>query len=539
MNRGETRASPPTLYRSGRVYAPEVPGATAVVVHNRLVTYVGNDAGARAFASGAPEVDLAGRWLTPAFVDAHVHSVQTGQVLDGLDLGGIGDRESALAALATYVRRRPERRVVIGSGWDERSWPDPRPPTRLELDRAGNGRLVYLARVDVHSAVASSALLDRVPAVDALPGWGGAGLVSREAHHACRRALAGLFTDAERRTAARAALIRAAEVGIGTVHELGGPHLGPVEDLVRVREVGAELGVEVVAYWGELAGADALAGARFVGAAGLAGDLCIDGSLGSRTAALTAPYADAPYAGSANADVLDADSASSGVRYLDADQITEHIVACTGAGLQAGFHCIGDDAVAAAVSGLRAAASRVGPHAIRARRHRLEHVEMLAEPDMDTLAELGVVASMQPAFDRAWGGPGRLYEARLGPARATAMNRLGTLHRRGVRLAFGSDSPVTPLAGWETVRAAVQHSCPGERLAPAAAFAAATRGGHAAAGDDQTGTIRVGARARLAIWEVEESGVDPNGLPDLRPGWLLPRCRGLVTRRQTARSRFL
>ena len=68
---------------------------------------------------------------------------------------------------------------------------------------------------------------------------------------------------------------------------------------------------------------------------------------------------------------------------------------------------------------------------------------MISEADTATLAEVGVVASMQPAFDAAWGSPGELYEQRLGPTRARAMNRLGTLQRSGVPLAFGTDSPVT------------------------------------------------------------------------------------------------
>lgn len=507
-------AASPTIYRNGRLYAPESPGATALVLHRGLIHFVGSDDQARAVASGAPEVDLGGRLVTPAFVDAHVHCVQAGQVLTGLDLTGCRDRGEVLAAVAGHVRARPEAGVVIGHGWDEGRWPDPRPPTRLELDRAGAGRRVYLARVDVHSAVASTALLDRVPRIGQAAGFAPTGLLTREAHHACRTALAALFTDGDRRAAARAALARAASVGIGTVHELGGPHLGPLEDLVRVREVGAEFGIQVTTYWGELASPAAVERARFVGAAGLAGDLCIDGALGSRTAALLEPYADL--------------STSRGVRYLSDDEITGHLVACTRAGLQAGFHCIGDDAVAAAVTGLRRAARAVGAPALRARRHRLEHVEMLAEPDLDPLAELGVVASMQPAFDAAWGGPGELYEQRLGEVRAAGMNRLGTLHRRGVRLAFGSDAPVTPLAGWATVRAATAHTRASERMPTAAAFAAATRGGHAATGDDQTGTLRAGSRALIAVWDgARPDPANPLGLPPLHDP-AAPHCVALI-----------
>ena len=244
-------------------------------------------------------------------------------------------------------------------------------------------------------------------------------------------------------------------------------------------------------YWGELATEPTIEWAQRAGVAGLAGDLCIDGAIGSRTASLREPYADAE---------------TCGARYLSEQQIADHVIACTRAGLQAGFHCIGDDAVAAAVSGLRRAAATLGVRRIRAARHRLEHVEMISDADIATLAELGVVASMQPAFDAAWGRPGELYEQRLGPNRAQAMNRLGTLERAGVPLAFGTDAPVTPLAGWATVRAAVQHWQPSERLSVASAFDAATRGAHWAAFADNAGTIRVGAVASLAVWDVDGRG---------------------------------
>lgn len=476
------------------------------------IAYVGDDERARSLApEGAVVVDLGGRLVTPAFVDAHLHTIQVGQVADGLDLHGVRSRADVLEAVAHYVRRRPGKPIVVGQGWDERGWPDPTPPTRAELDRAAPGVAVYLARVDVHSALVSTTLLERLPDVSALAGFDPDGWLSRDAHHRCRGQMDSLFTDAERRTAARTALSAAARCGVAAVHELGGPHLGPIADLARVREVGAELGVRVVAYWGELADTDGevLARARDAGAVGLAGDLCVDGAVGSHTAALREPYADA---------------SGHGVRYLDDDQVTAHLVACTRAGVQGGFHCIGDDAVSAAVTGLRRTAALLGADAVRAARHRLEHLEMVDPADLATLAELGVVASVQPAFDAAWGGPGELYEQRLGK-RAAGMNPLGDLHRAGVPLAFGTDAPVTPLAGWETVRAAVRHWRPDQRLDVAVAFEAAARGAHQAARDDASGLIMRGARADLAVWDVDAELVDEaSGLPRLEPEDPLPGC---------------
>jgi len=265
----------------------------------------------------------------------------------------------------------------------------------------------------------------------------------------------------------------------------------------------------VVTYWGQLATPESLERARAVGAAGLAGDLCVDGALGSHTAALREPYADA---------------ATRGVRYLTDEEITAHLLACTRAGVQAGFHCIGDDAVAGVVEGLRRTAAQLGPAAVRAARHRLEHLEMVEQNQLATLAGLGVVASVQPGFDAAWGGAGELYAVRLGH-RATTMNPFGDLHRAGVTLAFGTDAPVTPLAGWASVRAAVQHHRPDQRLDLTVAFRAATRGGHQAAGTEGAGSLAVGAPAELAVWDVDPGLLEPvSGLPRLEPGDPLPSC---------------
>lgn len=504
--------STPTVWLNGRLHAPAVPGASAYVTQGGRIVYVGHDDGARSFASGAREVDLQDRFVTPAFVDAHVHTIQTGQVMAGLDLGGATSRDAVLEAVAGYVAEHGPEVVVVGQGWDERHWADPRPPLRTELDNAGAGAVVYLARVDVHSAIVSTALLDRLPGVADEAGFDADGWVTQEAHHRCRRQVDSLFSDAQRRGFAATALARAASAGIATIHELGGPHLGPFEDLGRVTDAGADLGLAVITYWGEQADDTVLADTAAAGVRGLAGDLCVDGAIGSRTASMIECYADHD---------------GYGVRYLDADQIIDHLVRCTRAGVQAGFHCIGDDAVAATVEGLRRTASLLGASAVRAVRHRLEHLEMVSPTDMATLAELGVAASMQPGFDAAWGGPGELYEQRLGLTRAALMNRVAALHRAGVPLAFGSDSPVTPLAGWETVRAAVNHWQPDERLDVATAFDAATRSAARAGLEDDLGLIAVGQQARLAVWddsELRDRSMDDRDLPDLTGGVAPPRC---------------
>ncbi len=107
---------------------------------------------------------------------------------------------------------------------------------------------------------------------------------------------------------------------------------------------------------------------------------------------------------------------------------------------------------------------------------------------------------MQPAFDALWGGDRGLYTDRLGAQRSLASNPFARLAAAGMPLAFGSDAPVTPLAPWEGVRAAVHHHAPGSRVDAATAFAAHTAGGWAAA-HRPGGTLTPGAPAHLAVWD--------------------------------------
>ncbi|KJK58912.1 amidohydrolase [Saccharothrix sp. ST-888] len=536
------RTNRTVLLRGGAVYSPADPFATAMLVEGEHIAWVGSDGAAQAYAESADEVvELAGALVTPAFVDAHVHATSTGLALTGLDLTGCPSLAEALERISAFTRSADGagaagRGVLIGHGWDESGWPEGRPPTLAELDTAAGGAALYLSRTDVHSALASTALRELTRDLAGLPGHHPTEALTREAHHAVRQAALAHLTPDQRRAAQQAALRRAAELGIGSVHECAGPEISSAEDLTALLALAAEgEGPEVFGYWGELGGVET---ARRLGAVGAGGDLFVDGALGSHTACLHAPYADAEHTGTA---------------YLTADEVADHVTACTEAGLQAGFHAIGDAALAAVLDGVRAAADRLGLARVRSLRHRVEHAEALDDKMIAAFAELGLTASVQPAFDASWGGPDGMYVQRLGAERAAALNPFAALLRAGVPLAFGSDAPVTPLDPWGTVRAAAFHRTPGHRISVRAAFTAHTRGGWRALGRDQDGVLVPGAVASFAIWDVADLVVqapddrvagwstDPRsgtpGLPDLTPGVPLPTCLRTVVRGRTVHRR--
>jgi predicted amidohydrolase YtcJ len=250
-----------------------------------------------------------------------------------------------------------------------------------------------------------------------------------------------------------------------------------------------------MAYWGQLVGsvdeAHALLDSLGVPVLGLAGDLTIDGSIGSRTALLLADYDDAP--------------GHRGAAYLDAEDVGRHLAACSELRIQGGFHVIGDGGLAIALDGLRRADELAGASAVRAAGHRLEHVEMASRDDIAELAAHAVTVSAQPLFDGAWGGKGKLYSERLG-ARWEGMNPFASFASAGVPVCFGSDAPGCAQDPWASVAACLNHSTQAERISARAAFIGHTRAGWRAVRhpDPLIGQLVPGAPASFAVWEVDE-----------------------------------
>ncbi|MGH8959691.1 MAG: amidohydrolase [Jatrophihabitantaceae bacterium] len=518
-----TLCSVRTLYRNARVHSAAVPDATALLVDGEVISWIGDDASTGTDAE-VRTVDLHGAFVTPAFVDAHVHATATGLALTGLDLSGAAGLAEALSRVERAARSG-RGRPILGTGWDESAWPEGRPPSRAELDRASYGGSVYLSRVDAHSAAISSSLAVAVDGLAGLPGYAADGPLTGAAHDAVRTAAFGALGAGQIRDAQRAALEHAASLGIACVHEMAGPAISSADDLAGLLALAAEEPVaEVIGYWGELFGVDT---ALELGAIGAGGDLFCDGSLGSHTAALHEPYADRP--------------GTSGALRFSTDDVAEHILRCIRSGLQAGFHAIGDAAVDQILDAVDLVTARIGRAGGAG--HRIEHAELVRDPRR--LAASGLLASVQPGFDAAWGGADGMYARRLGPARAGQLNRFGELAAVGVPLAFGSDAPVTPLGPWAAVRAAAHPSDPDAAISVRSAFAAHTRAGWRAAGRDG-GVLAPGAVATFAIWRAGELGVDaPDervarwstdpraavpSLPDLAPGPELPTCVATILR---------
>lgn len=486
-----------TMYRNGSVYSTADPFATAMLVDGDTVAWVGTEHAAASLLDARMHVvDLAGTLITPGFVDSHVHVTETGLALESLDLSGARSIQQVLDLVASAAQTTAG--IVLGHGWDDSNWVEKRPVSLTELDRATGGREVYLARVDVHSAVVSGALALRC-GLRELSGWVDSGVVTGVAHAAARDGARRLSSAGLERIQRRA-LNHAAAQGYVALAEMAAPHVGSPVDLASLAKLTARDSEqplpEVLPYWGQAVAsaqeARELLEQLGTPVLGLAGDLNIDGSLGSHSAFLKEPYSDAPN--------------TSGQAFLTAEQVADHFAATSELGIAGGFHVIGDGAMDIAVEGLQQAGARVGLEKVRAAGHRLEHAEMLDDKAMKVLAHHAVTVSVQPVFDALWGGGSGMYAQRLGEGRASTMNPLARFYDAGVPICFGSDAPVTPLNPWASVRAALNHHTPSQRISARAAFIAHTRAGwRATAGSDpMLGQLAPGAPASFAVWDVEQ-----------------------------------
>lgn len=446
-----------------------------VVADGRIVSLRPDDAG-----PGVPRVDLGGRALYPAFADCHVHLTDTGLILGEHDFAHVRDA----ASFARRIAALPPDAFVLAGNYDESTWGDGGSASAAPLDRHLPDAIGMAVRTDGHSCVLNRKALAFV----ALPaGTSGieldadgapTGKLFLEANwRAQARVLAALPVAQKRRADKRATEI-ALRAGALHLHvQLIG--LGPRE---AYREEIAALAEAGPAKWHPKICERDPALAQSFGLPYVGGDVFLDGSIGSGTAAVFEPYRD---------------RAGCGQLAHDDAEIERYFAAAEAIGISAGVHAIGDRAIEQCIATWEKV---LGGKRSPRNRHFIEHFEIATAGQIERCARLGIFLSMQPQFDAAWGHPGGMYDVRLGAARARTMNALGSVKRAGATLVGGNDSPVCTLSPLDGMRAATAHHNADERLAVEDALLMytydAARFGHA---ERRTGRLAPGYAADFVV----------------------------------------
>ena len=388
-----------TVYTGGRIHTLEEarPLASVLAVRGRELVYVGSspaEAGAR-LSRAARRVDLGGRVVVPGLLDGHAHVVTEGLRLSMPALAGLS-RAEVLALVAREAAGRPAGEWIVGHGWNQDDWPDGAWPTLAGLDAAAPDHPVLLERVDRHSSWVNSRALAAAglhqntpdpPGGELLrdPSGGLLGVITGTAIMPVRRAQPPPGPEAVQ-AAYLAAQAEYLAHGVTGVMEAS----SRLRDLAVLRsayERGLfKMRLRAMLFSGSLDDAAYIeGGGRPVG--GLYGErfsiggvkVIADGSLGSRSAWLTADYADRP--------------GHRGGPWCGEAELRAVLGRARDHGFQAAVHVIGDAAAALVV---RVMAEVLGPEP-GDHRWRLEHFQVAAEEDRDRVLSLGLVPSIQAA----------------------------------------------------------------------------------------------------------------------------------------------
>lgn len=501
---------------NARLWSGAPLAADALLVRDGRIEAIGGSSALRARAGTALMLDAAGATVTPGLTDAHLHFVPWARARRQPDLHGVVSRAEAVERVRAALADLPDDGApLVGRGWDESEWHEA--PHRAALDAIAPTRPVVLHRHDFHALWVNSAALLAAGLDRTSPDPEG-GVFERDS--------AGQLTGVAREHAVRAFFaledIAAPAIdedllddaagalhaqGITAVHDYQRNH----DDWQRMHALAGRGRLRVLQHIGP----EQLRDHARLGLAGGAGDarfttgslkLFADGTLGSRTAAMLAPYQD---------------HGGLGMKMLSDAEMAAWVGEAAHAGFSVTIHAIGDAAVRASLDAIEAHHARLAALPIPP---RVEHVQLLDDADLARFARLGVIASMQPQHAisdavvarRAWGERcSRAYPWRR-------------LLDSGATLAFGSDAPVEPphaTAGLAGAVARIGHDGrpfePAQAVTLDEALRAYTTGAAAAAGGRLgPGVIAEGAPADLVVWD-----------RDLHrePGVALARARARIT----------
>jgi predicted amidohydrolase YtcJ len=410
-------------------------------------------------------IDLHGAFVMPGFNDAHVHIGQSALTKLAIDFTGVQSLAEFQERIRENLKGRAPGEWITGFGWDQTLWPGRHDPTRADLDAVSTAYPMFFTRVDDHVAIANSLAL-KIAGVTKDTAEPGTGHIARDPQ---TNEPTGLLQEggarnlvfshiaapssAERRRGIELVLADAARNGITSLQDCS--YLEITADTAYSREnflIYQQLRKEEkltarITEWLDftlpLPKLEVLRnewGSTNPWLKTGALKAYLDGSLGSRTAAMLAPYSDAP--------------GTSGILHTDEPKLAPMAIERDRAGFQIAFHAIGDRANHLALDTYAAIVAADGP---RDRRDRVEHAQVVAPEDFARFAQLDVIASMQPSHlldDERWAS------GRLGPERSRGAYAWRTMEQHGVHLAFGTDHPVEPLNPLRGIYACVTRQLP-------------------------------------------------------------------------------
>jgi len=503
------------------------PVAQAVAARQGRIVGLGSDAEVQPLIGPNTEViEGQGRRVIPGLTDAHTHVISAGLLMRQLNLRDAAHRDDFVRRVADQAQQLGPGKWILGGRWTVESWADPGAPCKEWIDPVTPQNPVFLSRMDGHMALANTAALKLAGITGQGPPDPEGGKIDRDPHTGQPT---GLLRDdamelvsghipepdeAELDAALRRAMAEANRWGITMVHDMS--EWRDIETFARAARRG-QLSLRIYCFYYTENWAEGISRIKSLGpgndllrVGGFKGFM--DGSLGSRTAYMAAPFSDNPPEQRDWRGLL--------VAMADPPkEMADRCLVADRAGLQTAIHAIGDQAnhlVLDIYEGVREA------HGRRDRRQRVEHAQHLLPEDIGRFAELGIIASMQP-YHKA--DDGRYAEQALGRQRLKSSYAFGSLLESGATVCFGSDWPVVtnnPFVGMGTAVTGRTTDgkiwIPSQNISIEQALGCYTMGAAKACFmEDRLGSIELGKWADLVILDGDLLAIPPEGIGQVRP----------------------
>jgi predicted amidohydrolase YtcJ len=476
---------------------------TAVAIKDKKILFVGSDEEIELYKNEITEViNLEGKTLLPGFIDSHVHFTQTGLSTLAVDLTTATSVKEILSAIKKEYEDNPDIQFIRGSGYDDEKVSEKRPPSIKELDEIVPDKAVFLVRIDSHSMTVNSIGLKKLNlpedtnGIDKDEKGNPTGILRATANSMARSRVLDLIDDDTRIVALNKAAVLAMKRGVTTVNALEGGKLFNDKDVEVILKNKDIVPIELVLFYQTTDVEKVIS----LGLNRIGGCIILDGSFGSRTAALLQPYSD--------------DNTKDGELYYSQEEINQFVEDAHKAGLQVTVHALGDRAVQQILTAYDLAMKKYPREDAR---HRIEHIELPSMDQIKVAKKLGVIFSVQPAFEYYWGGLDGMYGTRLGKERASRTNPYKTIIESGCLLIGGSDSDVTPIDPLLGVHGAVNHSNVNERIDVFSALKMFTiNGAKAVFMEGHKGTIEAGKDADLVVLYENPIDTPINRIKDIK-----------------------
>jgi predicted amidohydrolase YtcJ len=529
------------VFRNGSIYTVDATRswARAVAVRGGRIVYVGSDEGSEEWVGPSTQVvDLDDRLMLPGFQDVHIHPISGGIEAAACDLNELTTLEEYLQAIGTYAAENPDEAWILGGGWSMSVFGPGANASRKLLDEIVPDRPVFLSSADGHSAWANSKALE-IAGISAATPDPADGIIDREpgtrepmgSLQEGATYLVGAHTPPVDLEARMAGLQYAIEMlnhyGITSIQDANVNE----QDLQAYRALDdrGELSLRVVGsqWWDRGSGTGQIRQFKTWRDQYTKGrvrattvKIMQDGVMENFTAAMLEPYI--------------GKGDTRGIPMVEPEALKTAVTALDAAGFQVHFHAIGDAAIRQSLDAVEAALLANGN---LGHRHHVSHLQLIDPADVPRFRKLGVVANFQPLWAYADSYIKELTVPFIGPERTEWLYPIGSVHRSGGMIAFGSDWSVSTANPFHEIEVAVtrmgpsgettQPFRPDERIDLPLALAAFTiNAAYVNTSERDTGSVEVGKYADLIVLDRNLFDIPPQEISDT--GVLMTMIEGQV-----------